>query len=329
MTEQSTLPLQPLSKILAANPYTDILTHPEDPNIKVQFALITPEIASMILHNKPGWQRKVSELSVERYAVDMANGQFKFNGATICFDDADHLIDGQHRLHSIAQTGESLIMLLVFGLESSSIGAIDTGRKRRFSDWLSMNGFKEQNAIVSGMVVRTWHWNHGNYSKKNLPRVQRAQFTNAVPSTAQLAETWQQIRDEGIDWVQGAQRGWQSFAATKVSPGIWGFAYILFSQIDLDAREKFFAELIYGVKDNGSNDHPINLLRSTLLRRKDEDLADWVQLHFIFTAWNALREGRTLGTLRKPVLQDGRVTPESLATPLGWQSKERAGDLPV
>lgn len=319
MSQQLVTAPHALSSILASNPHKATIAHPEDPNIKVQFALITPDIASTILGNKPGWQRKVSELQVERYAVDMANGEFKFNGATLCFDSSDHLIDGQHRLHALAQTGESMIMLLVFGLEPQSIGAIDTGRKRRFADWLAMNGHKEQNAIVSGMSARYWHWKRGNYGKKNLPRIHRAQYTNATPSTAQLAATWQAIRDEGIDWVKAAQTGWQASSVTKVSPGIWGFAYILFSQIDKDSRERFFTELIHGVKDNGSNDHPINLLRTTMLRRDDQNLADWVHMHFIFTAWNALQEGRTLGTLRRPPMP---ITPNSLATPLGWKAQE-------
>ena len=324
MSEQLITASTSLDAVLADNPYTSILTHPEDARIKVQFVLVTPEVAGTVLHNKPGWQRKISELSVERYATDMANGQFRFNGATVCFDDADHLIDGQHRLHAIAQTGESMIMLFVFGLRSQAIGAIDTGRKRRFADWLAMNGHKEQNAIVSGMVVRLWHWERGNYTKKNQPRINRAQFTNAVPSTAQLADTWQAIRDLGIDWTQGAQRGWQAYAATKTSPGIWGFAYIMFSQIDLDQREKFFTELIHGVKDNGSIDHPINLLRTTLLRRSDENLDDVIQLHFIFTVWNALQEGRTLGGLRKP---PAPIMPDSLATPLGWKAREEQDQM--
>jgi len=311
-----------LDDVLKDNPHTAVLTHPQDARIRAQFVLVTPELATMILRNKPGWQRKVSETTVERYSVDMANDEFAFNGASVCLDDKGHLIDGQHRLHAIAQTRKPLVMLLVFGLRSEAIGAIDTGRKRRFADWLAMNGHKEQSSVVSGMVVRRWHWEHGNYAKKGQPRVHRAQFTNATPSTAQLASTWQAVQDQGVDWVAAAQCGWRAHAATKTSPGVWGFAYILFSEIDPYQREEFFTKLVHGVKDDGSNDHPINLLRGTLLRRADENLSDVTQLHMIFTAWTAYQQGRTLGSLRKPIAP---VMPDSLAVPLGWEPRGEEG----
>jgi hypothetical protein len=105
---------------------------------------ITPLAAAELLrHNLDN--RPLSATVVERYAEDMRQGRWRFNGTSIVVarepSGRTLLLDGQHRLHAIrkAETSQRLVVvtLAVSSEEAEALFAtLDQGRKRSIVDVL-------------------------------------------------------------------------------------------------------------------------------------------------------------------------------------------------
>src|ERR1700753_330097 len=100
---------------------------------------ITPEIARAWLetniHNRP-----VNETVIARYVEAMKSGQWERNGETIKFANTGALLDGQHRLKAVLQSGVTIETYVVFNLPPQVFDTIDTGRNRSIGDLLALDG---------------------------------------------------------------------------------------------------------------------------------------------------------------------------------------------
>jgi len=300
------------------NPFTNKLIHPTLDGVTVKFVDVTAELAELALANTPDWQRKRSPRTVECLATDMATGDFLFNGDTVRFGRDGEVIDGQHRLKAIVESGISQVMLWVEGLDKKVMAAIDTGRRRSYADLIGMAGDAKYNSVTAGIIGRYWYWLHGCYGRRGTARIEGALHTNAAPSYAQLNSIAASGKARGLNFVSAAVAARAAYPAAKIPPSVLGLAWILFSEIDVDAREIFFHELTKGA-ETGKHEYPINKLRDTALRRAgdDKNVPDWLWLHYILTTWNAWRVDKDLNTLKRPLT----ATPQSLAMPLGWTER--------
>ena len=107
---------------------------------------ITPELAERYLAT--AWRnRSISPATVARYADDLRAGAWQLNGAPIIFNDANALIDGQHRLHAVLASLTAMETFVVRGVSPMRrVGEIldpqdslDAGRKRSVGDALAIS----------------------------------------------------------------------------------------------------------------------------------------------------------------------------------------------
>jgi hypothetical protein len=95
---------------------------------------ITPELARFYLKNNRN-NRPISADAVKTLAFDMLKGRFVTTEQGIAFDENMNLVDGQHRLHAIVQSGCAQTMRVT--LNAPNIDAPrDRGRIRRVGDFL-------------------------------------------------------------------------------------------------------------------------------------------------------------------------------------------------
>jgi len=109
---------------------------------------VTPELAREWLEANTG-NRVIRPRHVIRLADAMKRGMWKTTHQGIAFDVNGRLVDGQHRLMAISQSGVSVEMAVSFDVPADTFGALDQGERRDLSDILGIGA--KQAAIVNGL----------------------------------------------------------------------------------------------------------------------------------------------------------------------------------
>lgn len=106
-------------------------------SIRKRFLIrVTPRIAQKLLDRNTDNPRRLYQPDVNRYASDMANGRWSSaNGVEpIKLSRSGKLINGQHRLTAIVQSGITVDMWLETGLDDEAARHLDQGRVRSHAD---------------------------------------------------------------------------------------------------------------------------------------------------------------------------------------------------
>jgi hypothetical protein len=111
-------------------------------DIKGEWVVVTPKLAEKWLNESNTENRKLRPGIAEKYAVDMAAGNWKENPQPIIFRDDGVLADGQHRLFAVIESGCSIPFFVMRGLSKETILNLDTGYGRSLVD----------NATIAGWV---------------------------------------------------------------------------------------------------------------------------------------------------------------------------------
>lgn len=111
----------------------------ESVKLTASTVLIDPDLAAKMLE-RSGGNRQVSQHIVNRYAKAMAAGEWALNGESVVIDEHEVVLDGQHRLWAVIQSGASVRMLVVRGARRDSFATIDCGKGRTPADALSATG---------------------------------------------------------------------------------------------------------------------------------------------------------------------------------------------
>lgn len=292
------------------------------PGLTFEIVNLTPQLAKEYLEHLPQRQRQLSDRTVDRYAADLLSDQFPFTGDSIKFDVDGNLIDGQHRCNAVVAAEVPTPMLVIRGLAPDMIKFFDGGRARRFSDDLRIQGYANH-MMLSAITNRVWHWEHGNYGYTEVPFVANPLYANTTPTRAMLWHTLEN-HPELPEVVTHANR---LYRYTRNAPAsVTGLVWLLLGQVDVDAREKFFYELIEGPAQNGP-EYPINVLRKALTRQLsvNEDRPGHVWLAYYIKAYNAWAEGRSLSYLRMPTPSRWNNWPLPLGLPRPGVTPEEAG----
>lgn len=132
-----------------------------EPQGKQQLQKITPEHAASILekntNNRPIKAQKL--LALKR---DLKNGNFKLTHQGIAIDWNGNLIDGQHRLKAIAESGITAYMYVTYDCDPDIFNVIDCGAVRNPCDVLKTLGATNYSTVASG--ARLVLWAHNRYS---------------------------------------------------------------------------------------------------------------------------------------------------------------------
>lgn len=142
---------------------------------------ITPEIAKEYLsHNSRNPRKTISRSVVRKYADDMANDLWTLNGDTIVFDADGFLKNGQHRLFAIIQSGKTVKMLVVRGVDPS-VNNWDGQFRRTIAQNVNAGGDCNVNSNIvaaAGIIVNAFGHIHGegiieNYIREHVDEFER------------------------------------------------------------------------------------------------------------------------------------------------------------
>ena len=260
---------------------------------------INPIIATKLLE-KNTCNRPVNQRTVDYYAKQMKNGHWRLNGESIKFSDTDKVLDGQHRLLAIIQSGVTIKCDVRYGLEDNVFTTIDTGRVRQASDVLSISGIENYQKIAA-MVKFILNFRAGHYDQSarsyshgedKLSNEIILEF--ALKNKKSLYESYKYGFNKDNKLISG------TFLAS--------LHYIFKKLSQKDADE--FCERV----SDGSNipkDSPMYLLRKLFIADSKNKLkmTSYDKVALICKAWNYFRKNRKINRLVINVIKDGFPKP--------------------
>lgn len=263
--------------------------------LKTKQYLVTPKRAAEWLQ-KNAVNRPLSLTRVKKYAHAMKEGQWQgLNGETLIFssspgDPFARLMNGQHRLGAVVESGVSVPMLVVTGVKEEAFITLDSGDSRSMSDWLKIRGEKHY-AHLAGALSRLWYYEQsGGISLYNAGM----DVTPTKDDLNDLLEKRSKLRDSVEFCV--ARR-------TNLIPGsILACAHFIFAKTSREKADDFIDKVVTG--ENMPKTHPVMLLRKRLIERREVKVGPKLPVqavcYLLFRAWKAFYKGETLVKLQLP-----------------------------
>lgn len=138
---------------------TDEVERPE--GVRTVWLKVTPHWATKVLeqyeqfcdaHPELKMNRSVSQGHVTRLATDMKSGMWGRNHQGLAFDKNDVLMDGQHRLWAVVESGATVMMQITYGLDREAQLTIDVGKGRSTVDVLAIAGYTDARPLHVGVM---------------------------------------------------------------------------------------------------------------------------------------------------------------------------------
>lgn len=140
--------------------------------IRTYVKKITPEYAAILMqHNN--LNRPINRITLEDYKSQIQKGLWKLNGEPIIISNDGVLLNGQHRLTAVIETGLPITSVVVEGVENNDFATIDTGRTRTIADIFNIEEIPNANS-VGAIITAFFRLNKvdsSSSSKDNLRRL--------------------------------------------------------------------------------------------------------------------------------------------------------------
>ena len=118
----------------------------------IRFRHVTPELAAELLQNNAG-NRKARRSLVAKYATTMKSGGWDVTPEAIILSKTGRLLNGQHRLQAVIESGETLILLFIENVDEAIFKRLDRGAPRSISDALQIDKKLAEVARFSGLLM--------------------------------------------------------------------------------------------------------------------------------------------------------------------------------
>lgn len=253
---------------------------------------VTPALATEWLGDT-NINRNLRPKVVAAYRRDMEHGRWEFTGEAIQRSVSGSLLNGQHRLHALAEAEgvESIQMLVVTGLPEKSQTLMDQGVARSFRDAMVMEHGHVKNITTVASICR-WLVLCPEAGKMN-PSVMRNKISaaEAVDKFGEAPEVITRAGEEAT-LMRRYMLG---------SPTATGYAFTQFFQVDAADTVEFFA----GMRDmewSMPNDPRKAALRRMQLMHGDEGIKTTIEtgvmmVSVLSRAWNLWRKKEEIESL--------------------------------
>jgi hypothetical protein len=250
----------------------------------LSFELITPEVAAEMLKSNTNNYRTVSEAVIQRYIKDLESGLWTHTTASIAFTSSGVLVDGQHRLHAIVRSGESVWMFVLRNLpeEFTDDPNQDKGKMRTVSKYLEKTGIKHSTTVAGALRA-----------------IYRIAINTSVEQRGQTSLTDAQVvkmSDFMPDmFFECVHHACNSIAKKIYSPSMTAAFLYLCARHDYESMRRFFE--IYVKNTEASSTHPGCVLREYVSSNK-KLISDDKFIGLAMLAFNSMLRGETKKILR-------------------------------
>lgn len=259
---------------------------------------ITPEMALDILTLNQQ-NRHVRKEDVARWVRDMKEGRWKETGGSICISKGMRLLDGQHRLISIHESGTTQVYNIITGLDEEVYTVIDIGRIRTGADVLSNNNFTHPTTMAAAIKSDIYYRRHNTLATNlHQSKVANYEITEWVNN-----QTATKLMETCVEYAHTTLHKKAPF----LSHSSWAFIYYILSCKNRSAATAFVTKLATGDGVSTTTDSAIFLCRDRLvlmaIKKGNKKQSMWgsanffVKAHLIVTAWNWYRKGSRIKVL--------------------------------
>lgn len=258
------------------------MTDPLDiPAEQISVVEVTPETAQYWLDKYNNHNRGMRNAAVNRYARDMMNGKWLFNGEPIQFDTEPKLQNGQHRLASVVRSGRAQKFIVITGLPPEAQDSMDAGVRRTPGDVLALSGYGSNGKTLATVARLALQMEQA--VGKDMVRLTRGFTTAEIKTRIE--------RDPALVKAVEAALTELQVPAALATKTVVAYCYYRFSQINAEQALVFFRDLV--TLANLPGDSPIialhrRLTSHTASSRKTPDHS-LEAIAYVITAWNAWR----------------------------------------
>ena len=245
-----------------------------------------------------GRNRKKRGRLKQRFTDAMKAGHWKLTGEAIKFNTRGELIDGQHRLEAIIESGKAIQILVCRNVPDEAFMELDTGGTRTPGDLLTVAGYDYTNGVASAIrnITSIYEIEAGQIGSSSIAR------KRVEPEV--LLEYAEQHSDA---LVTAVKKTMTKQARTVCSPpALFAALYYIFAEHNKKAADQFFDTLIDGIGPDGQGfemgrQDPIYQLNRLLLQFKTEKhkrRPTFYKAAITIKAWNAFQNRDIISALR-------------------------------
>lgn len=260
--------------------------------MKTEIKTITPELAKEILQ-KNKRNRPISDRIVSYYADQMKRGQWMLNGEGIIISDGGILLNGQHRLYAVIESGATIETLFITDVPDETFVTMDQGKTRTAGDVFGTLGITNPNntaAIVSAYLVMK--------SNRKVSGSDGVDFRQLKKSKADILNAYNEYPELFNAIMHFSVKLYQKSRMMRVSEIGSYMAYLVIDKKHSQAVVWKFFNQLFGY-DNASNS-TITMLRDKLInaRLSNYKLTSKYKRAIFTKTWNAYLSGQELKSFR-------------------------------
>lgn len=257
---------------------------------------VTPELAREWLGRNMG-NRPMRPGNLKKLTAALKTGNWRMTGDPIRFSATGKLIDGQHRLSAIVETGIAAQCVLMSGLDDSIFDVIDSGAARSKSDVLFIEyGLPAETAKLLASCAGIAHqYEEGVFSfRANVSKESLIEFVRAHQALIQSAI-----------FVQ-ANMPRESPAPKSIAATFHYYAHPL----DAAACERFIERFMVGAV-NGAADNLLHLRNQCYSGRASQRPLPTREIFGrLIKIWNSERRGKPIKHAGNTALRQDEAFPQ-------------------
>lgn len=233
--------------------------------------------------------RSISIINLKGVTQSMRRNDWAITGESVKFTKSGKLIDGQHRLQGIINSGKPQEIFVTKGLEENVFKYLDTGRKRTASDVLGIEGFPNSKKIaaIARFIINFEAGQYGYAAHNKVSskiRISNADISKFV--TRHKSKVY-----DSLEYGFNKQNN-------VVSGVLLSAMHYVLNKINSVQADDFCWKLASG--ENLTKESPIYVLRTLLFEniRSRRKIGALEKIALISKAWNAYRKNQIVKVLR-------------------------------
>jgi len=246
--------------------------------------------------------RRVTKTHVKNLSSAMKAGTWMETGEPVIIDKFGRIIDGQHRLFAVIDSGVTIKTTITYGVDPAAFDVMGTGKVRNLSDVMSIHGIDNAREVTAAYriymdLMTTTTTNFVAFGRRTAAKI-KADRPGVV--------AWCEEHNKGIQEIMEITQSRDARRLLKPGAVFNGFFMYLYFEVGAKKMAKeFFATLVDGTEFELGKQDPIYQLRKRIMedhaknaRRAGTRVPLFETMAILIKAYNAWMNRQAVKSLR-------------------------------